>query len=254
MIQFDQEIKKQDIQELSSADALTGFLARLGYNTNARISQSPANLDITAEGTTRPIRKIELLADQEGLLQVYLFELSSVTVTHTRALARTFRNKAGNFLLILTSDYEQIDFVLIERILPSTPKTASEMGTRQVGIRPRVLTVDRRNPTKVQRRVLRRFTYTEADPFALFDKLLSAYAISDWSEEHFNNRALFSDYYLKERLPEFEEWQEDSKPSYLALRDFFQGASKKYMNKEEGYLRSELFEPVFEIRLYLESG
>ncbi len=42
--------------------------------------------------------------------------LKSVTVAHTRALARAFRHRAGNFLLVLTSDYETIDFVLLERL------------------------------------------------------------------------------------------------------------------------------------------
>ena len=68
-------------------------------------------------------------------------------------------------------------------------------------MRPRVLTVNRRNPDDVALRVLRRFSYTESDIFAQYDKLLSAYDVADWSEPFFNNRALFSDYYLTTRLP-----------------------------------------------------
>jgi len=48
----------------------------------------------------------------------------------------------------------------------------------------------------VQFRVLRRFTYAEADADAQYDKLLSVYTVAEWSEPLFNNRALFSDYYL----------------------------------------------------------
>ncbi len=65
-----------------------------------------------------------------------------------------------------------------------------------------MLTIDRRKPGRIDLRVLRRLTWTESDAFAQYDKLLSAYAVADWSEEFFNNRALFSDYYLLERLPE----------------------------------------------------
>ena len=84
---------------------------------------------------------------------------------------------------------------------PATP--ASPMTARQVSqFDPRILTVNRRNPSQVQLRVLRRFTYTELDSDAQYDKLLSAYAVAEWSEPLFNNRALFSDYYLNERLPE----------------------------------------------------
>lgn len=74
------------------------FFGGLGYNTHARTSQTPGNLGITAETTVRPIKKIELIADQEGLLQVYLFELQTVTVAHTRALARAFGNRGKNYI------------------------------------------------------------------------------------------------------------------------------------------------------------
>src|SRR5215813_9214118 len=104
---LDIDLTRQDIQSLSSTDAFAAFFARLGYNTDARTAQTAGNLGITADSTVRPIKKIELIADQEGLLQVYLFELQSVTVAHTRALARAFRNRAGNYLLILTSDYDR---------------------------------------------------------------------------------------------------------------------------------------------------
>ena len=117
-VTFDVELSASDVQSLNSADAVAGLFARLGYNVNERTEQSPGNLGITADGTVRPIRRIELIANQEGLLQVYLFELTSVTIAQTRALARVFRNRAGNYLLVLTSDYESLDFVLLEKYLP----------------------------------------------------------------------------------------------------------------------------------------
>ncbi|MBI3328278.1 MAG: hypothetical protein HYZ81_16435 [Nitrospinae bacterium] len=197
---LDIELGPHDIQALNGADAVAAFFARLGYSTDVRMPQTPENLGIAAESTTRPIQKIDLIADQESLFQVYLFELTSVTVGHTRALARAFRNRAGNYLLILTSDYERLDFVLLEKYLPVGSTDGSNIGQKQVGVRPRVLTVERRKPDRVHLRVLRRLTWTESDPFAQYDKLLSAYAIADWSEEFFNNRALFSDYYLGREL------------------------------------------------------
>ena len=93
------------------------------------------------------------------------------------------------------------------------------MTTRQVSVRPRILTVNRRTPSQVQLRVLRRFTYTELDSDAQYDKLLSAYAVAEWSEPLFNNRALFSDYYLNERLPELAEWNERPEAVYRRLRE-----------------------------------
>ncbi|MFQ5851862.1 MAG: Eco57I restriction-modification methylase domain-containing protein, partial [Candidatus Binatia bacterium] len=78
------------------------------------------------------------------------------------------------------------------------------------------------------------------------DKLLSAYALADWSEEYFNNRALFSDYYLKARLQDFPEWREDPKPVYLRLRELYQGAPSRFSGKDKGkaILCKELLEPA----------
>jgi len=126
---MDADLTPHDVQALNGADAVAALFARLGYNTAARTLQTPSNLGMTAEGTTRPINKIELIADQEALFQIYLFELASVTISHTRALARSFRNRAGNYLLILTSDYEYLDFVLLEKYLPGDQKDAAGIAS-----------------------------------------------------------------------------------------------------------------------------
>src|ERR1035438_3623769 len=242
---LDLEILSRDIQAISSADAVAAFFARLGYNTNARLKQTPANLGMAAEGTSRPIRNVELIADHEGFLQVYLFELTSVTVTHTRALARAFKNRVGDQLLVLTSDYETLDFVLLEKYLPADESGATPMTQKQVSRRPRVLTVNRRNASPVQLRVLRRFTWTEPDPFAQYDKLVSAYSVADWSEEYFNNHALFSDYFLKERLPDEPQWREQSKPAYLTLKSLYRKAPSQFAQTDFLSLVQQLFEPIF---------
>jgi hypothetical protein len=101
------DVRREDVQSLSNADQVAAFFSVLGYQTDARVPQTAANLGITAESLGRQITRLERLADQEGLLQVYLCELSSVTVAVTRALAAALRNRAGNYLLILTHDYER---------------------------------------------------------------------------------------------------------------------------------------------------
>jgi hypothetical protein len=140
-------VRPEHIQSISNASEVAGFFSYLGYSTSERITQSPANLGITNENLLKEIKKIELIANQENLLQIYLFELSSVTIVNTQALVRVFRNRVGNYLLFLTSDYNRIDFVLIERVLPDD-KTEG-IGTKQASIRPRILTVDRLKPTRV---------------------------------------------------------------------------------------------------------
>ncbi len=242
---LDIDLGPHDIQALNDSKAISAFFARLRYNTNVHIIQSPGNLGINAEGIVRSIKNIELIADQDGLFQVYLFELTSVTVGNILALGKAFRNRAGNYLLVLTSDYERLDFVVLEKYLPPGKGSGIGASQKQVGIRPRVLTIERRKPSRIHLRVIRRFTWTESDPFAQYDKLLSAYTVAEWSEEFFNNRALFSDYYLLERLRGFSVWAEDPKPSYLRLLELYHGAAVRFVNTEKASLKKELLEPVF---------
>ena len=180
-----------------------------------------------------------------------------MTVADARALATIFRNRAGNFLLVLTADFDRLDFVFVERI-PVEGQT-STIGTPQPKVRPRTISVERRKPERVQLRVLRRFTWTEADAFAQYEKLLAAYSVAYWSEDHFNNRALFSDYFLKERLPnspsDFPEWTEDPKPAYKRLHDIYTRALSGLTGKTKESLRSELLEPVLnELGFRIEAG
>ena len=218
----DKNLKRNDIQTLSSKEGIAFFFSSLGYDTEVRLPQTATALGITAASLQRQIKDIEQLAVQDDgaeALYVYLVELTSVTIAATQSLARALRNRMGNYLLVLTNDYERIDFVLLERILPQL--SSSNFSQSQVSVMPRTLTVNRRNPSKVDLRVLRRFTYTEVDSDAQYDKLLSAYTIAEWSEPLFNNRALFSDYYLNERLPDLPEWQDRPETIYRDFRTLF---------------------------------
>jgi hypothetical protein len=222
---------------------VAALFAALGYQTDARLTQSPANLGITADWLVRQITHVERVADQEALLQVYLIELSSVTLAATRGLASALRNRAGNYLLVLTHDYERIDFVLLEKVAPRA-EPGQTIAQKQVAVRPRILTVERRNPTKVDLRVLRRLSYTEPDAIAQYEKLKSAFDIAYWSADHFNNRALFADYYLSERLREQAEWKEDPKPVFRRFRELYERAASRWAGKAEAELRSGLFTPA----------
>src|SRR6266567_5396520 len=213
MLKEDYELSREDIQLLSSRDALAAFFAKLGYDTNDRLVQNVAAMGFTSDNLKSAITHIERLASQDArMFEVYLFELKSVTVTTTQKIVRDLRNRPGDYLLVLTDDYQRLDFVLVERYSTEFSKPQETFGlspasNKQVGVRPRILTVNRRKPDDVALRVLRRFSYTESDTFAQYDKLLSAYDVADWSEPFFNNRALFSDYYLTTRLPSSPEWK-----------------------------------------------
>ena len=243
----DRDISVADVQTLATRDGVAAFFGTLGYRTDNRQPQSVSAMGITAGSLARQIEHIERIAVHDNgaePLDCYLVELNSVTTAATQGLARALRNRAGNYLLILTDDYERLDFVLLQRSLPGTP--TSPMTARQVSVRPRILTVSRRNPSQVQLRVLRRFTYTESDSDAQYDKLLSAYAVADWSEPLFNNRALFSDYYLNERMPELAEWSERPEDAYHRLRELLPQVRQHTDNMADGTSAPPSVEPILE--------
>src|SRR5947209_18298343 len=170
MMQTDYELSYSDVQAVSSRDALSAFFAQLGYNTNDRLIQNVAAMNITSDPLRAAITHIERLASHDGrMFEVYLFELKSVTVAATQGIVRAFRNRPGDYLLVLVDSserYERLDFVLVERYRAELSEiqgvvTDLAPSQKQVGVRPRVLTVHRRNPGKVALRVLRRFSYTE---------------------------------------------------------------------------------------------
>src|SRR5688572_2628845 len=99
----DRDLSKNDIQGLSSIEGVVSFFASLGYDTNTRLPQTNAAMGITADSLQRQTKHIERIAVQdEGAepLNVYLVELTSVTVAATQGLARALRNRAGNYLLV----------------------------------------------------------------------------------------------------------------------------------------------------------
>src|SRR5258708_26515836 len=154
MLREDYELAREDIQLLSSRDALAALFAKLGYDTNERLIQNIAAMGFTNDILKSNITHIERLASQDArMFEVYLFELKSVTIAATQAIVRNFRNRPGDYLLVLTDDYDRLDFVLVERYnseLSKLQETFPLLATsKQVGGRPRVLTVNRRNPDDV---------------------------------------------------------------------------------------------------------
>src|SRR5216684_8136872 len=258
MLREDYDLTREDIQLLSNRDALTAFFAKLGYDTNARLVQNSAAMGFSSDNLRPAITHIERLASQDArMFEVYLFELKAVTVTITQAIVRGFRNRPGDYLLVLTDNYERLDFVLVECYSAGSARTQALSNStglltsapKQVGVRPRVLTVNRRKPDEVDLRVLRRFSYTGADTVAQYDKLLSAYDVADWSEPFFNNRALFSDYYLTTRLPDSPEWKNAAEAgamtrAFRQLRELYADVRETFANQLEEVVRARLLEPV----------
>jgi hypothetical protein len=190
-VQID-DVDQRDLLDLTDADALATFFGGLGYTVD-RLEQVAENLGIVAESTCRPIRRVERLVSQGDVppFEVYLFELSKLTLTHTRALVKTFRDRVGFFLLVLTSDWQRLDFVYVERLAPESGAgdLGAFRGPERVRVRPRILSVDRRAPHRVDLRVLRRLRWTSADSIGQDQKVLSAYAVAEPSRQKAGNGA-----------------------------------------------------------------
>src|SRR5260370_15316235 len=138
MLKEDLELSREDIQLLSSRDALAAFFAKLGYDTNDRLVQNVAAMGFTSDNLKSAITHIERLASQDGrMFEVYLFELKSVTIANTQGIVRTFRNRPGDYLLVLTDDYQRPACLLVKRYsfeFPMPQETFSIPSTsRQVG-------------------------------------------------------------------------------------------------------------------------
>jgi len=236
-----------DVGQLENADRVVAFFGGLGYDVDETAGLDHGALGLDSEDLRQKIRSIRLIGsdpvDQE--IRIYLFELRSVTVQLTQAIARRFRERPESALLVLTKDYDSLDFVLLDRHVTRSKGRVKAM--KQI-IRPRVLTVDRRKPQPLTLRVLKRFTFTEADGLFQWEKLRSAYTVAEWGELYFNNRALFSDYYLQQRLTDPEltpAWREDVRPIGREAHKHVTDARPTYSGQPERVIRQGMYEPLF---------
>ena len=242
----DRQLTKEDIGQLENVEQLIHFFANLGYDVDDAIPLNHAALGMESEDLQQQIRAIHRIgSDPDEDLIIYFLQLRSVTVALTQTIARRFRERTEDTLLVLTKDFESIDFVLLDKEIAKGK--ARGKALRQI-IRPRSLTVNRRNPDPVALRTLKRFTFTEADGIYQWDKLRSAYDVAEWAEPEFNNRALFSDYYLKHRLTDprlTPQWAEDVRPIGRKLHQHLSQARQKYTREPEQVMRGGLYEPLF---------
>jgi hypothetical protein len=215
------ELTTAHVQAASSREGIRQLLAQLGYDTSEPVQQTAAALGV-AERAHHAVLQVWRLAAQRlapgvpPALEVYWFELKALTADLRRALVAAFRNKPGNALLLLTTrDFDPLDFVLVEK---ADAPSAGPAG--QVAVSFRFFSVARRHPSGVHLRVLGRFDNVAPDPYAQYDRLRDAFALAEWSEDEFNNRNLFSDYFLKKRLTDphlFPEWETDVRPAHREL-------------------------------------
>ena len=244
----DRDLKTVDIAQIDTPDAVARLFAQLGYAIDDRtLLPDPAAIGLGSADLRAQIRRAELLAKDpvDADIVIYLLEVRAVTAALRHAIARAFRALPEQVLLVLTTDYEELQFVLLERRVETG--TSRGLMIKQI-VRPIALTVDRRNPDPVALRVLKRFTFTEADSAYQWEKLRSAYTLAEWSEQYFNNRALFSDYYLNQRLTDVKltpAWAEDVRPIGRVVQQLLATARQRYTGQPVAAIRAGLYAPLF---------
>jgi type I restriction-modification system DNA methylase subunit len=223
---------------------VAAFLTRLGYPTARREELAVTVLGLPAE-TANAIGRMELLAeDDEQLLRVILVQLRSLTAKARNELARDLGRRNGDHVLILTKDYDVLEFVLIAK---ETRQRHAPGGGPSVRVIPKSFIVMRKASTHLDRRILRRMTWTGTDGLDQFEKLRSVFEAAHYSATYFQNRALFADHYLETRLREDDAWRADPSPTFAAIRDLLRGARDRWAGKDEQTVRAELYEPLWKL-------
>jgi hypothetical protein len=240
---LDLDIQPADVARLTSPDAVAAFLARLGYSTAARKPVAPAGLSLG--DTERQVTHLEMLSeDAHKELRVVFARLKSVTAKARGDLVRAFgRDAVTEHLLILTSDFESIEFVLIEKERRERRGSPGDVLTTP---KARVFVVPRRWPEQTLR-ILRRLTYTMNDGLQQYDKLLSVFDAAHFSGTYFQNRALFADHFLETRLRDDAAWKVDPGPAFVTIQRLLSAAPDRLRAKSLQWAKQELFDQCWSV-------
>ena len=186
----DLDLTPARIAKLSSADALAEFFTALRYRTDARKPLSPEAIGLAGDAAA-PIRDIEVLAeDEEGFMRVVFVRIRSLTAKSRNDLVRVLGRTNVDHLLVMTSDFGSIEFVLLDK---RRRENRGPTGGQRIQVVPLVFAVDRKGIGTKELRTLRRFTWTSRDGLEQFDKLRSVFEAAAFTEDYFCNRALFAD-------------------------------------------------------------
>ena len=107
----DLELTAREVADLASPDAVTAFLARLGYDTAGRSALSPEAVGLSGESASA-IKRIELLSeDPEQFLRVVFAQPKSLTAKVRNDLVRVLGRSNLDHLLVLASNFYEVDLV-----------------------------------------------------------------------------------------------------------------------------------------------
>ena len=239
----DLNLTPKDLQGLTSADALVAFLTTLGYDTGRRKQLSPEAIGLAGDAAT-PVRAVEMLAeDAEGFLRIVFVHLRSLTAKSRNDLARVLGRTNVDHVLILTSDFDVLEFVLLHK---RRRDTHGPGDLQRIQVVPLSLAVPRKAVGTRQLRAVRRFTWTGRDGLEQFDKLRGVFEAAAFSEDYFCNRALFADHYLLTRLREDPAWRDNPTHAFQRVKSLMHDARVRWLDQGEQIVHEQLYEPIFE--------
>lgn len=242
VLKTDLDLTTKDLAGLTSPDALVALLCRFGYDTGRRTVLTTTSMGLSGE-TAAGIRSIELLSeDEDGFLRVLFVQPKSLTAKVRNELIRVVGKATEDYLIILSSNFETIEFVLVQR---EKKEKAGPGGVVRYQAIPRIFSVDRRKPSPQDVRTLRQFTWTHQDALDQFDKLRVVFDNAIFTGEFFQNRGLFSDYFLRERLKEDAVWKDNPSSVFHQIKGLYQDAQSRWHDKDRAEITAQLLKPVF---------
>jgi hypothetical protein len=238
----DLDLIPRDISDLASPDALMSFLHKLGYETNGRTVLTPESVGLSGE-SANSLKRIELLSeDEDGFLRIIFAQPKSLTAKIRNELVRTLGKSNQDHLLILASDFETLEFVFLDK---RKQDRRGPTGGLRIQVVPKTISVNRRNPTRLDLRTLRRFTWTCQDALDQFDKLRSVFDAAAYTGEYFQNRGLFADHFLRDRLKDDLAWRANPTAMFAFVRDLLRTGPGKWQGQGKQVARDRLYEPLF---------
>jgi hypothetical protein len=242
VLKTDLDLTTKELSGLTSADALAAFLTRLGYDTSGRTVLTPSSLGLSGD-TASSIRSIELLSeDEDKFLRVLFVQPKSLTAKVRNELIRILGRSNEDYLVILAATFDTLEFVFLDK---RTKEKAGPAGGYKVQVVPKIFSIDRRKPSPQDVRTLRQFTWTHQDALDQFDKLRVVFDNAIFTGEFFQNRGLFSDYFLRERLKEDAVWRDNPTRAFEQVRDLYKDAQSRWQDKARPELLAQLLKPVF---------
>jgi hypothetical protein len=173
---------------------------------------------------------------------VLFVQPKSLTAKIRNDLIRILARSNEDYFVILAATFDTLEFVLLDK---KTKEQAGPAGGYKVQVVPKIFSIDRRKPSPQDVRTLRQFTWTHQDALDQFDKLRVVFDNAIFTGEFFQNRGLFSDYFLRERLKEDSVWRDNPTGAFQQVRELYKDAQNRWNDNVRPELVSQLLKPVF---------